>query len=162
MLTSPTDLDSYVSNTRWSPWGQPGSATGRVPMLSLTQILRGIHLAEFGLQSKFLFSLRILTLQVLAWWQNIKWAFLLCGMSVVAGISDPFGLYLNKKKKEEEERKKKEELTCSFWSTAAGSESRAVPGIIEFCGKCSTKETFDRSTLFLHSVRILGCIFWCF
>ena len=119
------------TGTRWSPWGQPGSATGRVPMLSLTQILRGIHLAEFGLQSKFLFWLPVLVSQVLAWWQNIKWAFLLCGMSVVAGISDPFGLYLKRKKKKErkkERRKKKEELTCSFWSTAAGSESRAVPG----------------------------------
>ena len=32
-------------------------------------------------------------------------------MSVVAGISDPFGLYLNKKKKE---RKKKERRTDMF------------------------------------------------
>ena len=30
-------------------------------------------------------------------------------MSVVAGISDPFGLYLNKKKERKKERKKKEE-----------------------------------------------------
>ena len=28
-------------------------------------------------------------------------------MSVVAGISDPFGLYLNKKKKEEEEEEER-------------------------------------------------------
>ena len=75
-------------------------------MLSLTQILRGIHLAEFGLQSKFLLWPTILMLQVLAWWQNIKWAFLSCGMSVVAGISDPFGLYLKRKKKEEEEERR--------------------------------------------------------
>ena len=91
-------------STRWSPWGQPGSAFGRVPMLSLTQILRGIHLAEFCLQSKFLFGLPKLVSQVLAWWHAMKPARKICGRSVVAGISDPIGLYL--KRKEEERRKK--------------------------------------------------------
>ena len=81
----------FLTIFRWSPGGNRAQKLAvflcwvwQSSYVEFDSDLTWIHLADFGLQSKFLFWLQIVVSQVLAWWHYMKWARKFCGRSIVA------------------------------------------------------------------------------